>query len=245
MSLYSLGKHIRLMISITILFQANHVIKLYGTEEPIYIGETRTLSCTLWTNNNGAITVFSLGCNPCRRNEAALTLSSLNSGEIKWNPIRGDESYTSLVYHWKANEIISPLIICGVWWNGSQGAGSKEDKQHLNITGTYWNSGKIVYVKFTTYGRSHFSTIIQNFCFLYYIQGPPSQAARPHFRNKCYLVSITKPEEKVLYYHKEIVIFCKVAMKEGKTFVFYLHKIFYVVQFLLLSKSYQLKNSTL
>ena len=59
-----------------------------------------------------------------------------------------------------------------------------------------------MYVKFTTCGGFNFSTIIQNFGFLYYIQGPPSQDTRLHLNNKnSYLVSITKPEKKVLYYN--------------------------------------------
>ena len=134
-----------------ILFQVKYDINLNVTEGPIYIGDTVELICTLRTNNRRAIRVFNLGCRPCRSNEAAQAFSSLRSGDIRWTNLGNGESYTSLVYHWKVNEIFSPLIICGVWWNGSQGAGSKEDKQHLNITGTYWNSGKIVYVKFTTY----------------------------------------------------------------------------------------------
>ena len=120
-----------------ILFQVKYDINLHVTEGPIYIGDTVRLNCTLRTNNSRAIIAFALGCDPCWSNEAAQVFSSPRLGDIKWNYLGNGESYTHLVYEWKAKETFSPLIICRVWWNGSQRVDSKEDNHRLNITGTY------------------------------------------------------------------------------------------------------------
>ena len=121
-----------------ILFQVNYYdIKLYGTEEPIYIGDTVELRCTLRTNNRRAIKEFSLGCRPCWRGNAAQTLSQSRIPDITWDNMGNGVFYTELRHQWIANEASSPLILCEVWWNGPKRVDSKNDKQYLNITGTY------------------------------------------------------------------------------------------------------------
>ena len=119
-------------------FQGKHDIKLYGTEGPIYIGDTVELRCTLKTDGNVlTYTALILVCKPCWSGVTQNTLLIVRYGEMTWKSLENGESSTEWKYRWTANETFSPLIMCGVRWHEQRGVGFNEDSQYLIIKGKY------------------------------------------------------------------------------------------------------------